>query len=107
MKDLGGMMKQVQAMQQKMADMQEKLEAAVVEGRSGAGLVKVKMTGKGAVNAIEIDASLLKPEEKEILEDLLVTALGDAKMKSEQLAAGEMQQVTGGLQLPPGFKLPF
>jgi nucleoid-associated protein EbfC len=107
MKDLGGMMKQVQAMQERMAEMQAKLEAMAVEGRAGGGLVLVKMTGKGAVTSVEIDASLMKPDEKEILEDLLVTALGDAKKKSEQLVADNMEQVTGGMRLPPGFKLPF
>ena len=107
MKDLGGMMKQVQAMQERMADMQTKLEGMEVEGKAGAGLVRVKMTGKGAVNAVVIDASLMKPEEKEILEDLLVTAFGDARKKSEQLVADNMDEVTGGMRLPPGFKLPF
>jgi nucleoid-associated protein EbfC len=107
MKDLGGMMKEVQAMQQRMAEMQAKLDGMIVEGRSGGGLVAVKMTGKGAVTAIEIDPSLMKPDEKEILEDLLVTAIGDAKKKSEQAVADNMEQVTGGMRLPPGFKLPF
>ena len=107
MKDLGGMMKEVQAMQERMAEMKAKLDGMTVEGRSGGGLVAVKMTGKGAVQSIDIDASLMKPEEKEILEDLLVTALADAKKKSEQAVADNMEKVTGGMRLPPGFKLPF
>jgi nucleoid-associated protein EbfC len=107
MKDLGGMMKEVQAMQERMAGMQAKLEAMVVEGKAGAGLVVVKMSGKGAVQAIAIDPSLMVPAEREILEDLLVTAFGDAKKKCEQLVTDNMEQVTGGMRLPPGFKLPF
>ena len=107
MKNLGDMMKQVQAMQSKMADMQTKLEAATVIGQSGGGLVTVTLTGKGAMSALHVDASLLKEDEKEILEDLIVAAHADAKAKSEALMAEEMKSVTGGLALPPGMKLPF
>jgi nucleoid-associated protein EbfC len=107
MKNLGDMMKQVQAMQSKMADMQAKLEAATVTGQSGGGLVKVTLTGKGTMTALHVDASLLKVDEKEILEDLIVAAHADAKAKSEALMAEEMKSVTGGMALPPGMKLPF
>jgi hypothetical protein len=107
MKNLGDMMKQVQAMQSKMADMQAKLETATVTGQSGGGLVKVTLTGKGAMSALNVDVSLLKEDEKEILEDLIVAAHADAKAKSEALMAEEMKSVTGGLALPPGMKLPF
>ena len=107
MKNLGDMMKQVQAMQSKMADMQAKLEAATVTGQSGGGLVKVTLTGKGTMTALHVDASLLKVDEKEILEDLIVAAHADAKAKSETLMAEEMKSVTGGMALPPGMKLPF
>ncbi len=107
MKNLGDMMKQVQAMQSKMADMQTKLEAATVTGQSGGGLVKVTLTGKGAMTALHVDGSLLKEDEKEILEDLIVAAHADAKAKSEALMAEEMKSVTGGMTLPPGMKLPF
>ena len=107
MKNLGDMMKQVQAMQSKMADMQTKLEAATVTGPSGGGLVKVTLTGKGAMSALQVDSSLMKEDEKEILEDLIVAAHADAKAKSEALMAEEMKSVTGGLALPPGMKLPF
>ena len=107
MKNLGDMMKQVQAMQSKMADMQTKLETTTVTGQSGGGLVKVTLTGKGAMSALQVDASLLKEDEKEILEDLIVAAHADAKNKSEALMAEEMKSVTGGLALPPGMKLPF
>lgn len=107
MKNLADMMKQVQAMQSKMADMQAKLEAATVTGQSGGGLVKVTLTGKGAMTALQVDPSLLKEEEREILEDLVVAAHADAKAKSETLMAEEMKAVTGGMALPPGMKLPF
>ena len=107
MKNLDDMMKQVQAMQLRMTDMQAKLEAATVTGQSGGGLVKVTLTGKGAMTALHVDSSLLKEDEKEILEDLIVAAHADAKAKSEALMAEEMKSVTGGMALPPGMKLPF
>ncbi len=107
MKNLGDMMKQVQAMQSRMAEMQAKLEQATAVGQSGGGLVKVTLTGKGVMTALSIDASLLKPEEKDILEDLVLAAHTDAKSKAEAMLAEEMKSVTGGLPLPPGFKLPF
>jgi nucleoid-associated protein EbfC len=107
MKNLGDIMKQVQSMQARMADMQTKLESLVINGQSGGGLVKVVMNGKGAVTSITIDPSLMKADEREILEDLLVAALSDAKNKVEATAAEEMKSVTGGLPLPPGMKLPF
>lgn len=105
MKNLADLMKQAGHMQARMADMQKKLEGLVVEGQSGGGLVKVKMTGKSVVTAIEIDASLLKPEEKEIVEDLVIAALSEAKAKAEAVMAEEMKTVTGGMPLPPGFGL--
>jgi nucleoid-associated protein EbfC len=107
MKNLSDMMKQVQSMQSRMADVQAKLEGLSVTGQSGGGMVKVVMTGKSVVTDIDIDVSLLKPDEKDIVEDLLVAALNDAKVKAEALMAEEMQALTGGLSLPPGFKLPF
>ena len=107
MKNLGEMMKQVQAMQGRMTEMQAKLEEATVTGQSGGGLVKVTLSGKGAMTGLVIDPSLLKPEEKDILEDLIVAAHSDAKAKSEAMMAEEMKSVTGGMALPPGFKLPF
>ena len=107
MKNLGDMMKQVQAMQSRMAEMQAKLEQATVTGQSGGGLVKMTLTGKGAMTAVVIDPSLMKPEEKDILEDLILAAHTDAKNTSEAMMAEEMKAVTGGLPLPPGFKLPF
>jgi nucleoid-associated protein EbfC len=105
MKNLTELMKQAGQMQARMTDMQTKLENMSVQGQSGGGLVKVKMSGKSLVTAVEIDASLLKAEEKEIVEDLLVAALADAKAKAEALMAEEMKLVTGGMPLPPGFSL--
>ena len=107
MKNLNEMMKQVQAMQSRMADVQAKLEQATVTGQSGGGMVRMTLNGKGAMTALAIDPSLLKPEEKEILEDLVVAAHTDAKGKAEAMTAEEMQSVTGGIPLPPGLKLPF
>jgi nucleoid-associated protein EbfC len=107
MKNLGDMMKQVQAMQERMGEMQAKLEAATMTGQSGGGLVSVTLNGKGILTAIAIDASLLKPEEGEIVEDLIIAAHGEAKRKIDAMLAEEMKSVTGGLPLPPGLKLPF
>jgi DNA-binding YbaB/EbfC family protein len=90
-----------------MADMQARLETLTVTGQSGAGLVRVTLSGKGVMKGLEVDPSLLKPEEKEILEDLVIAAHTDAKSRMDQLVADEMKQVTGGLPLPPGFQLPF
>jgi nucleoid-associated protein EbfC len=107
MKDIMGIMKQVQGMQAKMADMQAELENATIEGQSGGGMVKVTLTGKGAMKSVAIDPSLMIKDEAEILEDLIVAAHNDAKGKSESMMAEKMKGVTGGLQLPPGMKLPF
>jgi DNA-binding YbaB/EbfC family protein len=107
MKNLGDMMKQVQAMQSRMAEMQAKLEQATVTGQSGGGLVKVTLSGKGVMTALAIDSSLMNADEKDILEDLILAAHTDAKNKSEAMMAEEMKSVTGGVPLPPGFKLPF
>ena len=107
MKNLGEMMKQVQAMQTRMAELQAKLETSSVTGQSGGGLVTLTLNGKGVMTGLAIDASLLKAEEKEILEDLIVAAHGDARGKVEALMADQMKSVTGGLPLPPGMKLPF
>ncbi len=107
MKDMFGLMKQAQAMQQKMADLQAEVENVTVEGRSGGGMVRVTLTAKGVMRAITIDESLLVPSEKEILEDLLVTAHEEARRKGEALVAEKMQTITAGLPLPAGMKLPF
>ena len=107
MKDIMGLMKQAQAMQARMADVQAELERIEVEGQSGGGMVRVRLTGKGALKGVAIDDSLLKVEEKEILEDLIVTAHGDARRHAERVTEEKMKAVTAGLPLPPGMKLPF
>ena len=105
MKNLGNMLKQAQQMQGKMAEMQAKLEATEVEGQSGAGMVKVKLTGKGDMRRVTIDPSLM--DDREVLEDLIVAAHADAKQKVEAMMGEEMQKATAGMSLPPGLKLPF
>ena len=107
MKNLGDMMKQVQAMQERMAGMQAKLEQASVTGQSGGGLVKVTLNGKGDMRGIHIDPKIVDAADTEMLQDLIVAAHRSAKDKVEAAASAEMQKVTGGLQLPPGMKLPF
>lgn len=107
MKDLMGLMKQAQAMQQKMADMQAELGNLEVEGTAGGGVVTIRMSAKGEVRAVSIDPSLMNADEKEILEDLLVAASNDARQKGERLAQERMAELTKGLPLPPGMKLPF
>ena len=107
MVNIGNMMKQAQQLQKKMAEIQERLNSIEVEGSSGGGLVKVISTAKGEIKRISIDDSLMKQEEKEIAEDLIVAAINDAKQKGEEAAQKEMKNVTGGIPLPPGMKLPF
>ena len=107
MVDLGNMMKQAQQLQKKMAEVQEKLNSIEVEGVSGGGLVKVISTAKGEIKRISVDDSLMKQEEKEITEDLIVAAVNDAKQKGEAAAQEEMKNISGGISLPPGMKLPF
>lgn len=92
-------------MQQKMTDMQAELEAVEVEGQAGGGAVTIRMTAKGAAKAVSIDASLLIPDEKEIVEDLVLAALNDARGKAERMMQERMAEVTKGLPLPPGLKL--
>ena len=107
MKNLGQMMKQVQDMQEKMQCMQEQQLAMEVEGSSGAGMVRVTLNGKGEMRAIRLDPSIVDPGEIEVLEDLIMAAVNDARAKVDQHMAEGMQKLTGGLSLPPGFKLPF
>ena len=107
MVDFMGMMKKATELQSKMQAMQAELEAVEVEGVSGGGVVTVILSGKGELKGVKIDDSLMKPEEREILEDLLVTAHADARKKSESVMAEKMKGLTGGLPLPPGLKLPF
>jgi len=107
MKNLGQMMKQAQEMQSKMTEMQDKLSEMEVTGSSGAGMIEVTLTGKSDVRKIKIDPSLIDPSDPEVLEDLIVAAFNDAKSKVEARVNEKMSEMTGGLQLPPGFKLPF
>jgi DNA-binding YbaB/EbfC family protein len=105
MNDLMKMMKQAQELQSRMQKMQDELTMLEVEGQSGAGLVKVKLNGKGEMRGLKIDQSLIKPDEPELLEDLIVAAFQDAKGKAEAAMQAKMQEVAGGLPLPPGLKL--
>jgi DNA-binding YbaB/EbfC family protein len=105
--DIMGMMKKAQAMQSKLAETQEQLAALEIDGESGGGMVKVTMTGKFDLKSIKLDPTLLKPEEAEMVEDLIIAAFADAKGKAERLAAEKMSELTAGLPLPPGLKLPF
>lgn len=107
MKNLGGLMKQAAQMQTRMQEMQAKLESMEMDGEAGAGLVRVTLNGKGDLRKIHIDPKLLDPADTEMLEDLMVAAHRDAKTKIEAAMASEMQKITGGLELPPGMKLPF
>ena len=107
MVNIGNMMKQAQQLQKKMSQAQEKLNSIEVEGVSGGGMVKVVDTAKGEVKRITLDESLLKPEDREITEDLIVAAVNDAKQKGEIATQEEMKSLTGGIPLPPGMKLPF
>jgi hypothetical protein len=107
MKNIGQMLKQAQEMQTRMSEMQERLAGSEVAGNSGAGMVQITLTGKGEVKRIGIDRALLVPDEVEVLEDLLMAAFNDAKSRLDAHVAEEMQKLTGGLQLPPGLKLPF
>jgi hypothetical protein len=105
MKNFASMMKQAQELQGRMAELQAEMEHASIEGRSGGGMVVLTLNGKGEMTGVKVEPSLLKPEEAEILEDLIVAAHADAKAKVEALMKEKMQKLTGGLPLPPGLKL--
>lgn len=104
--DLSDLFKQAKAMQEKAAEMQAQLAAVEVEGTAGGGLVRVTMNGKSELKRVAIDPSLLKPEESEIVEDLIVAAAADAKAKAERRMAEEMQKLASSMGLPPGMGLP-
>jgi DNA-binding YbaB/EbfC family protein len=105
MADFMGLMKQAAQLQSKMEALQAELDLIEVEGAAGGDLVKVRLTAKGELKGVAIDASLWKPEEREIVEDLLIAAHADARRKAEALLQDKMKQLTGGLPLPPGMKL--
>jgi nucleoid-associated protein EbfC len=107
MKNLGQLMKQAQEMQSKMGEMQARLQSLEVAGGAGGGMVQVTVSGKGELKRLKLDKALVDPGEVEVLEDLIVAAVNDARTKAEAIAAEEMQKLTGGLSLPGGFKLPF
>lgn len=100
-------MKAAQSVQEKMNDAQAALDSIEVEGVAGGGLVKVRASAKGRIIGVSLDESLMKPEDKEMVEDLIVAALGDARTKADQASQAEMQKMSADLPLPPGFKLPF
>ncbi len=105
MADFLDLMKQAAELKSKMEAMQAELDQIEVEGSSGGGLVTVKLSGKGEMRSVKIDDSLIKPQEKEIVEDLIVAAHADARRKAEALLQEKMKSVAGGLPLPPGLKL--
>ena len=107
MTNIGNMMKQAQQLQKEMNEVQEKLDNIEVEGTAGGGLVKVISSAKGNIKKVTIDETLMKASEKEMTEDLILAAINDAKKRAEEKTAEEMKNITGGIALPPGFKLPF
>ncbi len=107
MKDISQIMRQAQAMQAKIAEAQKRIEALEVEGAAGGGIVKMRLSGKGAMLSVTIDRSVLTPEDGEIVEDLVKAAHDDARRKLEDAQNEEMKAVSGGLGMLPGFKMPF
>ncbi len=107
MKNLGQIMKQVQQMQTRMTELQERLAQVEMTGMAGAGMVEVTLNGKGEMRKVKIDKSLAQPDEVEVLEDLILAAFNDARQRVESHVAEETGKLTGGLNLPPGMKLPF
>jgi DNA-binding YbaB/EbfC family protein len=107
MPDLNELMKMAQEAQNKLMQAQADLDKVEVQGVSGGGMVKVRASAKGRIIAVEIDESLLAPSEKQMVEDLVAAAINDARAKADTAAEAAMRDVTGGLQLPPGFKMPF
>ena len=107
MKNLGQMMKQAQEMQSRMQEMQSELERVEITGTAGADMVRVTVNGKGEMRALSVDESLVVPSDKEVMEDLVVAAFNDARKKLDAHVQAETSKIMGGLQLPPGMKLPF
>ena len=107
MPDLNELMKMAQEAQNKLLQAQDDLDKVEVEGVSGGGMVKIRASAKGRIIGVEIDESILQPSEKQMVEDLVAAAINDARSKADVAAQEAMRDVTGGLQLPPGFKMPF
>ena len=105
--DFDNIMKMAQEAQAKLMQANDNLDKIEVAGASGGGLVKVRASAKGRIISVQIDESLLQPSEKSMVEDLVAAAINDARAKADEAAQGTMKDVTGGLQLPPGFKMPF
>ncbi len=105
--DMAGMMKKAKEMQTRMAEMQESLETMTVVGESGAGLVKATATAKGVLTGLDIDPTIFNPDEKEVVEDLILAAIKDAQAKAQERAQREMEQLTDSLGLPKDMNLPF
>ena len=107
MKNLDDILNMAKNVQEELTKAQANLDKIEVEGVSGGGMVKVRATAKGRIIAVDIDESLLKPSEKQMLEDLVAAAFNDARAKADAASSQEMGKMTSGLPLPPGFKLPF
>ncbi len=107
MPDFDEIMKMAQNAQAELMKAQDNLDNIIVDGASGGGLVKIRASAKGRIVSVDIDESLLAPSEKQMVEDLIAAALNDARAKADQAAQAEMSKMTSGLQLPPGFKMPF
>ncbi len=107
MQNLDDILKVAQNVQAELQKAQESLDSIEVEGAAGGGLVKVRASAKGRIIGVDIDPSLLTPDEKGVLEDLIAAAFNDARAKADQISTQEMGKMTAGLPLPPGFKLPF
>ena len=107
MPNLDEIMKMAQNAQNELMKAQDNLDTIIVDGASGGGLVKIRASAKGRIVSVEIDESLLAPSEKQMVEDLVAAAINDARSKADAAANQEMQKVTSGLPLPPGFKMPF
>ena len=107
MNNMSQIMKQAKAMQEKMAEMQKKIEETEIEGSSGGGAVKIVMNGKHEVKNLFIDPSIVNSNEKEVLEDLIIAALNDVNKKIAENTNDQLGSISGGMGLPPGFKLPF
>lgn len=107
MQNLDDILKAAQNVQAELQKAQDSLDSIEVQGIAGGGLVKIRTSAKGRILGIDIDPSLLKPEEKQMVEDLIVAAFNDARTKADQVAQAEVSKMTAGLPLPPGFKLPF
>ena len=105
--DFESIMQMAQNAQAELQKAQDSLEKIEVEGIAGGGLIKIRATAKGRILAVDIDESLLQPSEKTMVEDLIAAAINDARAKADQVANAEMQKMSSGLPLPPGFKLPF